>query len=122
MPHLWLPWKLTFITCGAQKQSQMNFGKVSGKEIGVGLSQKMFEPLLHELSGHPDSLYFPERVGKRAEAILFSGYLGPGGLETWDLLTWLRCRCLTLGMSPFEPQEQCSYVRNLGDRTEHLWE
>ena len=56
----------------------MNFGKVSGKGIGVGLSQRMFEPLLCELSGHLHSLYFSGGVEERTEAIL-SWYLGPGG-------------------------------------------
>lgn len=55
----------------------MNFGKVSGKGMGVGLSQRMFEPLLHELSGHPGSLYFSGRVEERTKAIL-SWYLGLG--------------------------------------------
>lgn len=55
----------------------MNFGKVSGKGIGVGLSQRMFEPLLHELSGHPGSLYFSGRVEERTKDI-FSWYLGLG--------------------------------------------
>ena len=98
------------------KQSQMNFGKVSGKGIGVGLSQRMSEPLLCELSSHPDSLSFSERVEERTEAIL-SWYLGPGA---W---TWGICAiCLEAAISPWEPQEQCSYVRSLGERAQHLWE
>lgn len=45
----------------------MNFGKVSGKGIGVGLSQRIVEPLLHELSGHPGSLYLLLRDGGRED-------------------------------------------------------
>ena len=85
------------------KQSQMNFGKVSGKGIGVGLSQRMSEPLLCELSSHPDSLSFSERVQ---------------GAWTWGICAM----CLEAAISPWEPQEQCSYVRSLGERAQHLWE
>ena len=78
------------------KQSQMNFGKVSGKGIGVGLSQRMSEPLLCKLSSHPDSLSFSERVEERTEAIL-SWYLGPGSLDMGHLRNLLGGSHLTLG-------------------------
>lgn len=62
------------------RQSQMNFGKVSGNRIGVELSQRMFEPLLQDLSGH--CTICPSQSGwGREQMQLFS-------LGTWAHWGW----------------------------------
>lgn len=91
----------------------MNFGKVSGKGIGVGLSQRMFEPLLHEVSGHPGGLYFSGRVEERTKAIL-SWYLDSGGRGGGGWTPGICPVGLGAAISSWESHEQCSYVRNRG--------
>lgn len=100
----------------------MNFGKVSGNGIGVGLSQRMFEPLLQELSGR--CTMCPSQSGWRREQMQFFS------LGTWAQWAW-KAKIfpvdpggshLILGKSLIEPLEQYASVRNLGGGGERLWE
>jgi hypothetical protein len=58
----------------------MNFGKVSRKGIGVGLSQRTLELLLYELAvWSPEQFVLPREGGEESRAVLLSWYLGLGG-------------------------------------------
>lgn len=80
----------------------MNFGKVSGKGIGVGLSQRMFEPLLHELSGHPGRFVLLREGGgeDKSHTLSVPRFWGQGWgrVDTWDLPSWLGSGHLFLGI------------------------
>lgn len=80
----------------------MNFGKVSGKGIRVGLSQRTFEPLLHELSGHPGWFVLLRDSGgeDKSHSLLVPRFWeqGQGWVNTWHLPGWLGNSHLFLGI------------------------
>lgn len=98
------------------KQSQMNFGKVSGKGIGWDFPRECLS--LCSASCPVTQTVCPSQKGWRRGQKPSCPGTWDQGAWTWDICTI----CLEAAISPWEPQKQCSYVRNLGERAQHLWE
>ena len=116
MPHLLLSWKLTFRICGAPNKAKWILERSVGKGLGWDFPRECLS--LCSASCPVTRTVCPSQKGWRRGQ-------KPSCPGTWDqgAWTWGICAiCLEAAISPWEPQEQCSYVRSLGERAQHLWE
>lgn len=97
------------------KTKPNEFWKGQWEQDWVGLSQRMFGPLLQELSGH--CTVCPSQMGGEGSTCNSSLLVpGPSGARNlrFSHLTPGRGSHLILGKSLFEPCDQYMSVRNLG--------